>query len=275
MKHQALFSVGEFSRITGLTVKTLHHYHEIQLLVPSIINSETRYRYYNHSDVEKARAILLLRDLQIPLEEIKKLMCQFQEESELIPFLETHRLTLEKKIQQLRTASNHIQLLIQTQQEGHAMSQNSSFEVNERKVEGLLIAGIRWKGRYSDCGSKFKELGRKAGRYIHGKAMNLYYDLEFKETDADIETCFPIRKSFEAEGIHVHTLDPIFCLSLIHEGPYEEINRSYEKIMAAIKEKNLKISGPIREIYLKGPGMIFKGNPKKYLTEIQIPINRS
>jgi effector-binding domain-containing protein len=39
--------------------------------------------------------------------------------------------------------------------------------------------------------------------------------------------------------------------------------------MEYLKAKRLKTALPIREIYLKGPGMIFKGNPKKYLTEIQ------
>jgi hypothetical protein len=34
-------------------------------------------------------------------------------------------------------------------------------------------------------------LGRAAGRFISGPAMNLYYDTDFKENDADVESCFP------------------------------------------------------------------------------------
>ncbi|MBZ0258338.1 hypothetical protein K8I31_19885, partial [bacterium] len=49
----------------------------------------------------------------------------------------------------------------------------------------------------------------------------------------------------------------------------------YEMIIAYIKEKEIKIQCPSREIYLKGPGMIFRGNPKKYLTEIQFMIDDS
>ena len=47
---------------------------------------------------------------------------------------------------------------------------------------------------------------------------------------------------------------------------------SYEKALAYVKEKGYKLAVPCREIYLKGPGMIFKGNPKNYLTEIQLMI---
>jgi effector-binding domain-containing protein len=46
----------------------------------------------------------------------------------------------------------------------------------------------------------------------------------------------------------------------------------YAKILSEAGRRDLKISLPTREMYLKGPGMIFKGNPKNYLTEIQLPI---
>jgi effector-binding domain-containing protein len=39
-----------------------------------------------------------------------------------------------------------------------------------------------------------------------------------------------------------------------------------------VKERGYEVTLPTREVYLKGPGMIFRGNPKKYLTEIQLPI---
>jgi effector-binding domain-containing protein len=39
-----------------------------------------------------------------------------------------------------------------------------------------------------------------------------------------------------------------------------------------VKEKGYTVVSPTREVYLKGPGMIFKGNPRKYVTEIQFPI---
>ncbi|KAF0177596.1 MAG: hypothetical protein FD161_2400 [Limisphaerales bacterium] len=42
--------------------------------------------------------------------------------------------------------------------------------------------------------------------------------------------------------------------------------------MGHVRERSLKIILPTREVYLKSPGMIFKGNPKKHLTEIQLPV---
>ena len=62
------------------------------------------------------------------------------------------------------------------------------------------------------------------------------------------------------------------CVSLIHKGPYVSIRESYKAVFSYINEKGYKTKLPTREVYLKGPGMIFKGNPKNYLTEIQVLI---
>jgi effector-binding domain-containing protein len=50
------------------------------------------------------------------------------------------------------------------------------------------------------------------------------------------------------------------------------LGRSYAKILKEADERKLKLNLPTREVYVKGPGMIFKGNPKNYLTEIQLPL---
>jgi effector-binding domain-containing protein len=61
-------------------------------------------------------------------------------------------------------------------------------------------------------------------------------------------------------------------LTLLHYGPYEELGGSYQKLYETCREKNLEIVLPSREQYLKGPGMIFRGNPKKYVTKLIFPI---
>ena len=58
-----LYSIGEFSRITGLTVKALRFYHEQGLLSPVHIDLQTGYRYYAAGQAEAARAVKLLREL--------------------------------------------------------------------------------------------------------------------------------------------------------------------------------------------------------------------
>ncbi len=145
-------------------------------------------------------------------------------------------------------------------------------EIEEKDLPAVLVAGIRMTGSYADCGPVFGKLGRTLKHRIAGKALCLYYDEEYRETDADFEPCFPVRKAVTAEGVSCRELPACRALALLHRGPYEDLPASYARLCAHARERNLSIRRPTREVYLKGPGMLFKGNPKKYLTEIQLPL---
>ena len=82
----------------------------------------------------------------------------------------------------------------------------------------------------------------------------------------------PVRGGKPVEGISVRELPGARCLTVMHQGPYDELGRSYAKLLEYIRDKGHEIVMPTREIYHNGPGMIFRGNPKNYLTEIQIPV---
>ena len=153
--------------------------------------------------------------------------------------------------------------------------QNHVFEIEEKEVETVLIAGMRIRGKYQEVGRVFGILAKKMGPAINGKAMTLYFDPDFKDDDADFEPCFPVRKGRDSEGISVRELKGGRAVTLMHKGPYENLGESYKKLFDYIHRKEIKTLLPCREIYWKGPGMILKGNPKNYLTELQVMIGES
>jgi len=267
-----MFSIGEFSRITGLTIKTLRLYHEKEILAPHTVDSMTGYRYYSKRNVAKARVIKELRAMEFSLADIKILLDELTDEAEILEALEKQKQNLTEKIAGYTGVLAKLDAIITTEKEAQIMLSQTTYEVQEKYVGDQWIAGIRYKGKYSDCGKAFGIIARKMGRLLCGKPFNLYYDAEYKEADADIESCIPIRKPKEVEGISVRNLPGGKCISLIHKGPYDQLGRSYETIIAYVKQKGYTIKVPSREVYLKGPGMIFKGNPKNYLTEIQMMI---
>jgi len=265
-----VFSIGEFSKITGLTIKTLRFYHEKGILVPAWIDEQTGYRHYGNQQIEKARVVTQLRDLEFSLEQIHDMLADYADEDRILDYLEQHKTLIEAKIRQYRTIVGSLGKIIIHEREAQMAMQNPIFKVEEKTLGPMLIAGVRMKGRYSECGKGFAKVGRTFGRHIAGKPMLLHYDSEYREEDAEFEACMPIRKGKKADGISTRELPGGPCVSLLHKGPYEQLGRSYAAILQYIKEKGYEIVMPTREVYLKGPGMIFKGNPKNYLTEIQI-----
>jgi effector-binding domain-containing protein len=182
-----------------------------------------------------------------------------------------HREALARRATQLRQAVKSIDQFIAQERQATTMSQQN-FDVQEKTLPPVLIAGIRMKGRYSDCGKGFAKLGRTFGRHIGGPPLMLHYDTEYKEDDADFEACMPLKQGKAVDGISVRDLPGGRCICLLHQGPYDQLGHSYAKILKHARDNGYTISTPTREVYLKGPGMIFKGNPKNYLTEIQMLI---
>jgi DNA-binding transcriptional MerR regulator/DNA gyrase inhibitor GyrI len=266
-----LFSIGEFSRITGLTVKALRFYHEEGVLVPAEVHPATGYRYYTDGQVDTARAVRLLRELEFPVKEIREMLVQQREQEEVVEALRRHKALLEERIKKQRQAVHLLQNFIAAERQNTVMT--GMPQVEEKMVPAMLVAGMRKKGKYGEVGPLFGKLCRGAGSAVAGPPMTLYYDMEYKENDADFEACVPLKKKKEIAGADVRELCGGKCVSLMHKGPYEELHNSYQRIMTYIKEKGYQVTAPPREIYLKGPGMIFRGNPKKYVTEIQFLVS--
>jgi DNA-binding transcriptional MerR regulator/effector-binding domain-containing protein len=266
-----LFSIGEFSKVTGLSVKTLRFYQEKDILTPSRIDGESGYRYYDQTKIEQARIIVNLRAMEFSIEEISVILKECGDERDVLAALRQKKAQIEQRIRRDRDVAACLDRIIAKETEAQRLVEQSAFAVENKSLEPMLMAGIRMKGKYSDCGKGFSQLARALGRHIAGKCFCLYYDGEFRDEDADFEACFPLRKEVSAEGVSVRTLTGGRVLSLIHKGPYDQLGRSYAKILRDAKERKLELQLPTREVYLKGPGMIFKGNAKNYLTEIQLP----
>jgi DNA-binding transcriptional MerR regulator len=158
-----MYSIGEFSKVTGLTIKALHLYHEKGFLVPGSVDRESGYRYYDQRDVEKAHAIFLLKEMMFSLQEIAELLKDYDDEAEIVSFLERKRSQIETQQRQLKSVSTSIDKIIQNEKEANAMMNNQEFEVTEKAVSPVTVASIRWTGKYSDSGKAFSKLGRAVG----------------------------------------------------------------------------------------------------------------
>jgi DNA-binding transcriptional MerR regulator len=263
------YSIGEFSQISRLTVKTLRFYQEQGLLMPTRVDGETGYRYYDDARLPRAEAIKWLRGLDFTVQEIKDMLAaSVEEDGDLAAFLQKKSEEIARKAEHYRRVKQEIDLFLAREKEIEMLKLKNTIE--EKTLPDLLIAGMRFRGRYEEVGAKLGALGRLVGRVIGGAPFTLYYDAEFKEEDAEMEVAFPVRKAVRAEGVSCRVLSGGRAITLVHRGPYGEIGRTYGRVFDRLGEKGLKLSKPPREVYLKGPGMLFPGNPKKYLTEVQI-----
>src|SRR5690242_8382788 len=84
-----MFSIGEFSRSTGITVKTLRFYHDEKLLIPTHVDAQTGYRYYDPVLIARAKRIVDLRSLEFSLDQIREMLTPGN--SDIIHLIDLHK----------------------------------------------------------------------------------------------------------------------------------------------------------------------------------------
>lgn len=262
-----MYKISDFSKITNLTIKALRYYDEEKILIPSYRNNENSYRYYNEEDFQKAQIIVMLRTLDFSISEIKDVLANCNNTDDLSYYLEEKKCMIESKITMEKELIKKINLYIKPINM-EDISMNYKIEVKE--IAPMTVAAIRFKGKYSDVGTHIGKIYKAVKNNAAGAPFNCYYDAEYKE-DADIELCVPTTRLIHDSSIIAKTLPAVKAICTTHTGSYDKLNLAYKALFDYANEHNINCLTPSREVYVKGPGMVFKGNENKYITEIIIP----
>ncbi|GIJ43776.1 hypothetical protein Val02_06620 [Virgisporangium aliadipatigenens] len=124
-------TIGQAARLAGVTPKALRHYDRIGLLAPAAVDPSTGYRYFRAEQVERARLIRRLRDLELPLEEIRRLLSL--DPSEFAAALKEHRRRIEARLTRLQRILHTLDHL--------AASEETMLTETDRELPAALFNG--------------------------------------------------------------------------------------------------------------------------------------
>lgn len=119
------YTIGQVSRLAHVTVRTLHHYDEIGLLVPSA-RSGSGYRLYSQADLDLLRRILILRQLDLPLESIRQLIAARDED--VCAALLQHRARLHYALERNQAVLRAVDSMIHEIERGKSMNTKDMFD---------------------------------------------------------------------------------------------------------------------------------------------------
>lgn len=263
-----MFSIGEFSLISRLSIKTLRYYHQIGLLMPVQVNEENGYRFYNNESLRTVDRLIQLKEMGFSLKEIAEIMEDPQ--TNLEQWMKKKERQIQDKIALL---SQQRELISQWKEriDQNSLIPQEEIKLLELKAENYLY--VELTGSYDEIGRGFDQILRIGSSYIAGPCFALYHQLEYMEEDARMDACFITHSPVKLRNLNSGELKPRKALSLIHRGPYHRLGNAYKRLLEHCKEMKYNILLPIREIYHKGPGMEGWGDPGKYLTEIQMQIH--
>ncbi len=271
-----MIKIGDFSRLSFVSIKALRYYDEMGLLSPVETDRDSGYRYYALDQLPRLNRILALKDLGFSLEQIARAL-----EDGVTPGQLRGMLRLKQAEQQQRVEEEQERLvrvearLRQIETEGCV----SKYDVVIKKLDAQKVASVRRVVENPRAISPmfaelFGYLGKKGVRPM-GAPFGLWHDHEFKETDIDAEIAVAVAQSFPSgDGVRAGELPAVPAAACtVHTGPYESFSQAYSAIMEWIGANGYRICGPCRELYLRGPGPDCT-DPNSYVTEIQIPVEK-
>jgi len=99
---QDRLTIGQVARLSGLTTRALRHYDKLGVLRPAEVDGENRYRLYGRDQVETARQVRVLRELEVPLDEVRRIVADPDSE-DAARRIAAHRARIEARLTELRT----------------------------------------------------------------------------------------------------------------------------------------------------------------------------
>ncbi|MBH1942510.1 GyrI-like domain-containing protein [Mobilitalea sibirica] len=274
-----MYRIGEFARLSGLTVDTLYHYEKIRILVPSYVDKYSGYRYYEAKQLVTVNKIMALKDADFSLDEIAGLLNNDIPLFILIEMLEDKSLSLEEKLNKEANRLERLRTNIFLIKNGGIPIMN---EITMKRVEPILMASVRKSFHSSRFDDELEAMWKDVNDYIDEKGGKrtipcmMLYHIGWGEMDGtsklDVEVAEPITKAFESnEKIAVYELPAVEKMAcIVHKGPFSTIGKTFDALFSWIKENGYSKIGPIREIYHKGEWETNDTN--EYITELQIPI---
>ncbi|QUH29821.1 GyrI-like domain-containing protein [Vallitalea guaymasensis] len=146
------------------------------------------------------------------------------------------------------------------------------YDINIKDIEPIRVAAMGYKGNITQASRQFPNVFKSIRGKSNGAPFFAYYDIDKKNGIGELELCVPTGETPNSQGITIKELPRVRAACLTHIGGYDGLPKAYEAMRNYIEENNLKVQPPWREVYIKGPGLILKGNPDKYITEIIFPI---
>ncbi len=284
-----MLKIGDFSKLSQVSVKTLHYYDQIGLLKPAKTDRFTSYRYYTFDQLPRLNRILALKDLGFTLEQIAILLDENLPAAQIRGMLRMRQADIHQQMEHMQTRLMQVEVRLRQIEQENTMS---TYDVVLKKIEPQMVAAIRdIVPSFGEQSSLWKEMAiylKNHNARASDPSLTIYYDTEYREQDVDLETASPVTsRPPSTQRVSVREIAGVEKMAcVIHRGPYEAIGDAYAALMNWIEANGYRIIGPNREVYLRCPDNDYEDSeligyadyvaldPEDYVTEIQFPVDK-
>lgn len=266
-----MLQIGEFSKICQVSVKTLHHYDRIGLLVPAEVDRLTGYRYYRTEQIDRMNYIQRLKRYGFSLEEIQHLIT-VSDHKELAGALRQQKDRLKREQQERAIILNELQTHISVfERTGDIMTYQKSYTVEIKNSPEMNVLAVRAMMGVDEFGKYYGTLFERVPKeHVTPTGLNgsKYYDEEFNHESSDVEVFIGIQEKDKADVV----MEPCECAMTLHRGGYSTLSEAYGAVVSWIIENGYKMAGAPFELYIKT--QFDSLSPEDWETEVYFPVRK-
>ncbi len=271
-----MIKIGDFAHLSQVSVVTLRHYDEMDLLKPVKVDHFTGYRYYSVDQLPRLNRILALKDLGFSLEQIRLVLADGLSHEQLRGMLIIQRSEVEKRLSDEQARLVRIEARLRQIELEDKMP---NYDVVIKTVPAMLVATCRVTIPTNDQVPKYLKPAyklvydylREQGVKDNGLCLTLWHSPADVYANEDAEAVVPVDRPLPGtDQVKVYELPPTQVASVVHQGDFEEFTQGHAALLEWIDANGYRIVGPYREIYIKHD----KANLSDTTTEIQFPVEK-
>ena len=256
-----MFKIGEFSKLSRISIRMLRHYDEIGLLVPEETDPWTGYRRYAAAQLMTANRITALRGLGFSLAETCLL---------------AQRAAVEASIQE---ALDRLRLLDTTIERLRKDEKQMNYDVTIKTLPERQVASVRQILPCYDREGDLWHIFVRETALLHiqdgdpALCISVYHDGEYKEADVDVEIQKTVKGTYpDTEHVKFKTIPPVTVASATFQGPYRQIGEVNQAVASWVEDNGYAFDGPAFNIYHVNPSET--DDPEEYVTEVCYPVKK-
>lgn len=270
-----MIRIGDFARIGQVSIATLRHYDEINLLKPIAVDSFTSYRYYSVSQLPRLNRILALKDLGFSLDQIEQVLNGLSVE-QLRGMLKMKQAEFQQQIADEQARLARIEARLRQIESEDTMP---VYDVVLKMVPAMVIASRTVTIPINEQVPVYLDRALfEAYNYAKTKGARVISDwFAIWHQPAEIhaneiaEAAVPIDHTLpSSDQVNVYELPQTQVASLIHHGAFKDLAQEHTALLRWIEANGYEIIGPYREIYIKHD----RNNMSNSATEIQYPVGK-
>lgn len=265
-----MLRIGDFSKLSRISIRMLRHYDEIGLLEPKHTDDFTNYRYYGEDQLPVADRISSLKNMGFSLSTISKILKSYDNPQALAEFLKVKQAEIIAEAEEV----NHRLLLLDTaikrlRKDDTAMNYNVTVKtMPERYVASVRKVipsydqeGMLWGIMMSETASMGIQIADNCN------SLALFHDDGFKESDVDVEIQITVKGSYKnTENVVFKTVPAVEIASATYKGSYEQMSAVNQAVATWVQDNGYDFNDMMFCIYHVSPSQ--SQNPDEYVTEV-------